>query len=696
MNKTILAVIIGSVAFPSFAKPRVTQNDFGGVGLLQTPIARMAAPGSISFNANRTEPYTRYSISLQPFEWMEGTFRYTSITNRDYGSEELSGDQSYKDKAIDLKIRLLEESRWIPELAIGGRDIGGTGLFSSEYIVASKRMANFDFSFGLGWGYMAHGGSIKNPFSTFSRTFEERGSNSEDTTAGELNSTGYFRGPMGFFGGVVWQTPWEKWLLKVEYDGNDYESEPQDNDQPQNAPINLGFVFKANDWLDIHAALERGNTAMFGITIHSNLASRPAAPKIHDPTPEPISTESLRHHGTKNWADVSQRLEKNAGFSVEKITKRDREVVIYGAQTRYFSAAKGLGRAARILDNSVGEDIDWLTWVNAPDGIPVNEISLNREAFRSVVNNSSDLNNLLKTIEHNPPNILNEEILHENDFSRFGFVSGIGYKQSMGGPDNFIIYQISYNAKLAYRLSRQTSVQGSFSLALNDNFDEFEYTADSKLPRVRTNVKEYWTESDFQIPSLTLTHAFPVNQNVYGVVYGGYLESMFAGLGGELMLRPVDRKWAIGADLNFVRQRGFKQDFSLRDYETLTGHVTGYFELDQGILLAASVGRYLARDIGGTLDISREFSNGSKIGAWATITDVSSSEFGEGSFDKGIYFSIPFDEIMTTSTRERANFVWSPLTRDGGARLARPYSLYNLTEGRSTKEFYGGFHNIIK
>jgi len=91
-------------------EPRYTQNDFGGVGLLQTPTARMAPAGELSANANRTDPYSRYSFSLQPFDWLEGSFRYTAISNRRYGAEALSASQSFKDKAIDFKARLWEES----------------------------------------------------------------------------------------------------------------------------------------------------------------------------------------------------------------------------------------------------------------------------------------------------------------------------------------------------------------------------------------------------------------------------------------------------------------------------------------------------------------------------------------------------------------------------------------------------------
>lgn len=118
MNLRFAAVLLLPCGL-AHAEPRLTQNDFGGVGLMQTPTARMAPAGELSVNASRTEPYTRYSVSLQPFEWLEGSFRYTAITNRRYGPESLSGDQSYKDKAVDLKVRLWQESHWAPELALG-------------------------------------------------------------------------------------------------------------------------------------------------------------------------------------------------------------------------------------------------------------------------------------------------------------------------------------------------------------------------------------------------------------------------------------------------------------------------------------------------------------------------------------------------------------------------------------------------
>ena len=51
----------------------------------------------------------------------------------------------------NFKIRLKEEGL-LPAIAVGLNDIGGTGLYSSEYIVGSYGINKLDMHFGLGWG----------------------------------------------------------------------------------------------------------------------------------------------------------------------------------------------------------------------------------------------------------------------------------------------------------------------------------------------------------------------------------------------------------------------------------------------------------------------------------------------------------------------------------------------------------------
>jgi hypothetical protein len=183
------------------AQEYYTQSDFGGVGLLQTPTARMAQEGEFSFVLSRTTPYTNYNVSMQPIPWLEGSFRYTNVSNRLYGARSLSGSQTYKDKSIDVKARLFQETRWTPAVAFGVRDVGGTGLFSSEYLVASKRAGRFDFSLGLGWGYIGNRGDISNPLSIISDRFNTRPASGTGAT-GALSINKFLRGRPGFFGGV--------------------------------------------------------------------------------------------------------------------------------------------------------------------------------------------------------------------------------------------------------------------------------------------------------------------------------------------------------------------------------------------------------------------------------------------------------------------------------------------------------------
>lgn len=676
------------------AEPRYTQNDFGGVGLLQTPTARMAPAGELSLNANRTEPYSRYSLSLQPLDWLEGTFRYTSITNRMYGSEALSGTQSYKDKAIDVKARLWQESHWLPEVALGFRDIGGTGLFSSEYFVANKRYKDLDFSLGIAWGYIGNRGDMDNPLGYLDNSFDTRPT---DTTVGDVNTNTYFRGSPALFGGVVYQTPWAPLSLKVEFDGNDYKHEPQNNNQVQDSPINIGAVYKLNENIDLTAGWERGNTALFGITLHTNFVSRKAPAKTYDPPAQPLPTHTPTVGLDQvDWAEVSKKLESNAGYKVERIAQRDSELMVYGEQSKYFYAAKGAGRASRILDNSANDEIQWFTLVNKRYDMPVEETSVPRSTFRNVVNNEQDLVDLHRTTEVNRATAHYDKTLYQQKPDPFTYGFGLGYQQNLGGPDGFLLYQISAYAEGQYRFTPSTWASGGISANLLNNYDKFKYDSASNLPRVRTDLRQYVTTSDITMPALQLNKAKRLDQDLYGMVYGGYLESMYAGVGGELLYRPMGERWSIGADLNYVRQRDFDQGFGLRDYKTVTGHITTYTKLPFDLDAAVSVGRYLARDWGTTIDISREFTNGVKFGGWVTRTTASKEEYGEGSFDKGIYISIPFDEMMSVSTMSRANIAWAPLTRDGGAMLHRQYSLHTMTDGRNRDAFYENFEKITE
>ena len=106
-------------------------------------------------------------------------------------------------------------------------------------------------------------------------------------------------------------------------------------------------------------------------------------------------------------------------------------------------------------------------------------------------------------------------------------------------------------------------------------------------------------------------------------------------------------------------------------------------ELDAGGMfdLEINAGRYLAGDWGATTRISRQFANGWEVGGYATLTDVPFEDFGEGSFDKGIYVKIPMDWLTGNPDRSVRYFEIRPITKDGGARLGTARRLYKTVKG---------------
>ena len=153
---------------------------------------------------------------------------------------------------------------------------------------------------------------------------------------------------------------------------------------------------------------------------------------------------------------------------------------------------------------------------------------------------------------------------------------------------------------------------------------------------------------------------------------------MHAGVSGEVLWKPVDSQLALGVELNYTKQRDTDGGlgFGEYDYDVVTGYVSAYYDFGNGYLGQLDVGRYLAGDVGATLSLDRVFANGWRVGAFATVTDVSAAEFGEGGFDKGIRFTVPFNWALGTDSRRGFGMTLRPKTGDGGARVDVDDRLY--------------------
>lgn len=673
---------VQAASYPEPVGP--SQSDFGGIGLLQVPTARMAKEGEFSLNYRYNDQYRFYSTSLQLFPGLETTIRYTDVRTRKYSSfEDFSGNQTYKDKAFDLKLRLWEEGFWLPEVSIGKRDIGGTGLFDSEYLVGTKAWGPFDFTLGVGWGYLGNSGNVTNPFCKASEKYCYRSEGNRK--AGSLSLGDSFKGPMAVFGGIEYQTPWQPLRLKMEYEGNDYQGDFAGK-LDQKSKVNVGAIYRITDWADVNVSYERGNTFMAGFTLRTNFneLTQPqldAPKKAYDPQPQGRFLDSTV------TANQLTDLKYNAGFEAPHIQLKGDTLYASGEQTRYRDNQKAVDRANVILANHL------------PSGVKTIELTEERYHMPQVTT-KTDVASLQRQLEGYP--LGHEETLQQQrinpvtpehteqgyyiDGRRFDYSLSPVLNQSFGGPENFYMYQIGVTAGANLWVTDHLVLDGSLFFNVLNNYNKFNYTnspGDSTLPRVRTQIREY-VENDVYVNNLQANYMHYLGGDFYGQVYGGYLETMFGGAGGELLYRPLDSSWAVGVDANYVKQRDWNNMMKFTDYSAKVGNLTVYWQptfMDQ-VLVKASVGQYLAEDKGVTLDVSKQFDSGVRAGVYATKTNVSSEDYGEGDFTKGFYISVPMDLFSIRPTRSRANINWTPLTRDGGQQLGRKYELYNMTTDR--------------
>lgn len=658
--------------------PLPSSSQWGTVGLIQTPTARMRPAGSINASIHRTAPYTWFNVMFQPLPWLEGGFRYVDIANRLYGPAEFSGNQSLKDKSFEIKARVLEEGAYKPAVAVGIRDLGGTGLFGGEYLVASKRWGRLDASMGLAWGYPGGRSNLANPLGKLFSQFDKR---VNDTGEGGTLSTGaYFRGPTALFAGLEYQSPWGP-SFKLEYDANHYQREPQQNNQVVKSPLNFGLVHRLRPGVDLHASLQRGNTVGLGISFWTDLSSL-SAPKTMDKRLPVVQWTYPENQS--NWQQMLIDMEQFTGWRVRQLTQQGNTLLVQVDSARTIYLATQLQKAMLVAHRDAPQGIEKVVFQHmvAQEVVAVDTFDRQTwlrsvsEPVRSSQPKPAPRSALQPVKEKLAPDA---KVLAQTNRD-FSLSPGFNLKHNLGGPEGFLLYSLDAVLDAQAQLPLGLQLNGQARHRLLSNYDRLNYQGSSQLPRVRTYAQEFEGTSRTTISQLYLLKLVNLSRQFTSSFYGGYLEPMYAGAGGEVLWRPGQSRWALGVDLNRVQQRDFRQNLNLRDYQVSTGHVSAYWETPwQDILATVKVGQYLAGDRGATIAVTKRFSNGATMGAFATKTNVSAAQFGEGSFNKGLFWSIPFDAFMPSSSNLRANFNWIPLTRDGGAMLSRPHSLHSET-----------------
>ncbi|KUJ73273.1 hypothetical protein AVO45_15790 [Ruegeria marisrubri] len=644
------------------------------------PTAEVLPDGNLAMTGAVFENTARGTLTFQLLPWVYGSFRYAYISDFD---DTLPG--SLYDRSFDIHVRLRQETEYGPAVGVGLRDFGGTGVYGSEYIVLSKTFADrWKVTGGMGWGRLGERNSFKNPLAVIDDRFETRPEN-DAGEGGKLSADQWFRGPAALFGGVEYKVN-DRLSVLAEYSSDTYSYETSRTGFDADFPMNFGLNYRFENGVNLNAYYMYGSTIGFQLSRAIDPRRKPAGPGGIDEAPpmlQPVdrvaaASWNLPERGGEGLTarDVLRARLESQGLRMVGYRIAGGRASVEVENNRYDAAAQAVGRTARIMANTLPPEIEGFEITLTRNGLPISSVTLAR----------GDLYELEHDLDGSWRTLARSQIRDETegpDGSVEGAYPHVAYRFgpyarfSFFDPDDPLRYEIGAAFTADYVPRPGILLSGLARLPIFSTLDDTTRVSDSVLPHVRSDWARYAKESDIQINHLTASYLWRPGKDLFARVTAGYLEEMYGGFSAELLWYPSGDQLALGAEINYAKQRDFDMLFGFQDYDIVTGHASAYYDFAGDYRLQVDAGRYLAGDWGATLSLDREFNNGFRIGAFATFTDVSSEEFGEGSFDKGIRFEIPVAWMTGRSTRTKAEQTIRPILRDGGARLQVENRLYD-------------------
>lgn len=608
-------------------------NNHGSAGLINMPTARFFDESVFGFTLYDGTPDQKITMTAYPYDWFEASIFYTNIQGLPYPDYEF---QDYKDKGFNLKFRIKEEGK-LPAIAIGMNDVAGTGFYSSEYIVSSYGINNLDMHFGIGWGNLNGYDDLENPFTKISERFESRPIDFKNE-GGSFDSDRYFSGKsVSPFFGISYALN-KNTLLKVERDTTltpglmDYER--------YNSEFSIGLDFSLNDNFVIGISAERDNFVSIKFSYKNK----------EDPKKSYSYKKRREYKSDDKYKNFIKYVQDN-GVGVNKIMKNEEGII--GLEVTQFSHPS----------------------------LEILEEIIMRAKVDSNINDEVITN--YKTVDLTAIQNFDDSFVNDSDIiytrkrkTAFRTNTRLAVRPFIAGREGFLKAAVLLENDSEYLIKDNFTFSSNLKYSIWDNFDDLIYPPVDTYPaQVRSDVKDYLRNIDQGIVIGRAQFDFykTISKNNHIMITAGILEDMFQGYGLEYLWFDNKKNFALGFEAFDVTKRDYELRFGTLEYSNLTAHLNLYYRNYSFVPFDAKIsyGEYLAGDIGATIELSRTFRNGIKFGMFASNTNVSSEEFGEGSFDKGVFFSIP---ILGDSI----NYSWRPLTKDPAQKLIRKNTLHDL------------------
>lgn len=645
-------------------------SDFGTTGLIKMPDARMEADGSLRATIALDDVANIYNVTFQALPKVQATFRYSIFDPTRARSDALDKN---RDRSYGVKAQLLSESRRYPAIALGVRDILGTGVWEGEYLVATKAFSRFDATLGIGWGRLGSRSGFSNPLRVISDKFEERPAQTGGSVGGESRGESFFRGDASVFGGLTYRFARLPLAITAEYEADQYEREVRIGTLERPSAWNLGIAWEPWTGVNLRGSWLRGDTV--GFTFSTQVITKRTRPRRESKpaAPQNINAKTGLPEGydPKSWYDRMLFATEQSGLYLKsgRLQTNERKASMVIENREYNLMADAVHQVASLSERLMPSGVRSVDILLEDEGLsgPTVNYTMQRLVDEPGSQYGSSASDSLKILAP-------RELPRPTNTTDYGYPSlalgvDLAAKVQLMDPDDPARKQVYAKLTGRLQLSNHTNLWMRYEQNLYNDFTASR-PASSVLPNVRTQVARYLVDGESGIEQLYAERKKSVSPSVHTRVYAGILEAMYGGVGGEVLYSPYKQRWALGLNVNAVRQREFERNFKFRDYETVTAHVSAYYASPfYNVDLAVHIGRYLAEDRGYTFEARRTFDSGFSLGGFFTRTNVSAEDFGEGSFDKGLFFRIPFDGILPGNTRAAYSTILRPLERDGGRRL---------------------------
>ena len=670
------------------------RNTYGMPGLIDMPTAEVSRDGDFGVAMTRIGPGTqRNNLTFQIAPRVTGAFRYSRVPELMPSRENPGEYGPLYDRSFDIHWQVVGERAWVPAIAVGLRDFIGTGIYSGEYIVATKSFGKLRATAGLGWGRLGSSGSIG---ATGERPAYDYGSN-----GGTFNDNSWFRGDVAPFAGVSYQYS-DALVLKAEYSSDGYDQEVLRDDYELKSHLNFGASYKFSENFALEAYYLNGSTVGFQFALTVN-PKDPPFPSGVEKAPLPVRPRPSPAQDPEGWSgawasdpEVQPAIQKvladalhKDGQVLESMSLSATRAELRVRNQTYGSQAQATGHVVRMATRALPPSVETIVVTPVRNGIPLSSMTFRRADVERMENtNSYDMIDRVAIAPAEPDPRL---VRTPGFYPRYQWALTPYTAVSLFDPDEPFMIDVGAQFAARYELTPGLILSGVVQQKIAGNRDQSDRSSNSQVPHVRSDLTEYNQNGDLTIQRLQgAWYAHPMD-DIYTRVTAGLLERMYGGVSGEVLWKPVDSRWGFGVEAAWVQQREFEQRFAFRDYQTVTGHASIYYDMGLGYTAEVAMGRYLAKDWGTTITIDRVFENGWKVGAFATVTDMSAKDYGEGSFDKGITLEIPIAWATGKPSISNVSAIVRPLQRDGGARLDIDGRLYDTVRSAHAGDLYDGW-----